>query len=83
MSIIILIKFVSPQHRRRRLAPAPHCLPRRTHDPAVVSPRLPTASLDAPKILPPSRPAPHCLPRRIQDPTAVSPRHPTASLNAP
>jgi hypothetical protein len=74
MSIIILIKFASPQHRRlpshpgsplppsthprscRRLAPAPHCLPRRTHDPAAVLHRLPTASLDAPKIPPPSRP---------------------------
>jgi hypothetical protein len=56
MSIIILIKFVSPQHRRRCLAPAPHCLPRRTQDPAAVSPRLPTASLNAPKIPSSSRP---------------------------
>jgi hypothetical protein len=82
MSIIILIKFVSPQHRRppsrpgsplpssthprscRRLAPAPHCLPRRTQDPAVVSPGLPTASLVAPKIPRRLAPATHYLPRR-------------------
>jgi hypothetical protein len=56
MSIIILIKFFSPQHRRPPSRPGSHCLPRRTQDLAAVSPRLPTASLDAPKIPLSSRP---------------------------
>jgi hypothetical protein len=49
MSIIILVKYVSPQHRRPPSLLAAHCLPQHTQDPVVVSPLLPTTSLDAPQ----------------------------------
>jgi hypothetical protein len=38
-----------PNIADRHLSLAPHCLPRRTQDPAAVSPRIPTASLDTPQ----------------------------------
>jgi hypothetical protein len=40
----------------RHLSLAPHCLPRRTQDPAAVSTQLPTAPSTHPRIPPP------CLP---------------------
>jgi hypothetical protein len=52
-----------PRTVDRYLSLASHYLPRRTQDPAAVSPRLPTASLDAPRIMQSSLP--------FSSPTAV------------
>jgi hypothetical protein len=59
----------------RHLALAPHYLPRRAQDPTAVSPQLPIASLDAPKITPLSRPGSPL-------PPSTHPRIPTPLLLA-